>query len=270
MGNKPYISVLAAGELLGVSHTAVQKAIARGALTRSVVEINGKAKILPDLVEAEWDENVGDRLGGNTRYERKVQAEAPGEAPPASQPKVEPKPKEAPGPKAKKPVADMPKEGAGSPAAGAAAGHGESQNKKDTPAPPSPAKSRRHTPEGELPLEDGEGHPKAKKLLPVGKGGTKGRTQTSFNENRTDKEFFASEILRLEYEQKVGELVKVSDVRENAFKVARSVREGMIAIPERIAARLAAESDPHTVHTLLSDEITQVLEELVNANAKLG
>lgn len=261
--------MLAAGTLLGVSHTAVQKAIARGALVRSVVEVNGKHKILPDLVEAEWDENVGDRLGSNTRYERKVAGEAPGPEEPEPTPKPAPKPKAPPAPKAPKPVAELPKKEAPPPAAGAASAQGESQNKKDTPPTPPPAKPRRLAPEDELPLEEGDGKPKAKKLLPVGKGGTKGRTQTSFNENRTDKEYFASEILRLDYEQKVGELVKVSDVRDNAFKVARGVREGLIAIPERIAARLAAESDPHTVHTLLSDEITQVLEELVNANAKL-
>lgn len=246
MAAKGYISVLKAGELLGVSHTAVQKAIAGGRLVDSVVMVNGKAKILPEKIKAEWEANTEPSVSRVQAAE--VDGEAEVEAP-APEPKAKKPKKEAKAPASPPPVPAQPSAPAKKPAA------------SDKPITVDVPTAR----PGELPLAPGI--PPVKKLLPVGNQGQKGRTQTTFNENRTDSEFFKAENLRLDYEQRIGELVTVRDVKDEAFKVGRIIREGMLALPERLAAQLAAETDPHTIHSVMTQEITQVLEELVSANA---
>lgn len=60
--NQPNIvSVRAAGKLLGVSHTAVQKAIAAGRLVRCVVRAGGNVRIDAGLIAAEWAANTDRR-----------------------------------------------------------------------------------------------------------------------------------------------------------------------------------------------------------------
>jgi len=74
---------------------------------------------------------------------------------------------------------------------------------------------------------------------------------------RTDAERAALELKALQ-----GELVPVADVQVAAFNRARIVRDGMLNIPDRVAAVLAAESDEGKVHALLSAEIRTALTEL--------
>ena len=66
----------------------------------------------------------------------------------------------------------------------------------------------------------------------------------------------------LELRARQGELVPVADVQVAAFNRARIVRDGMLNIPDRVAAVLAAESDEGKVHALLSAEIRTALTEL--------
>ena len=42
-------------------------------------------------------------------------------------------------------------------------------------------------------------------------------------------------------------------------------RDGMLNIPDRLAAVLAAETEPARVHQLLTDEIRHALQEFANA-----
>lgn len=89
-------------------------------------------------------------------------------------------------------------------------------------------------------------------------------TQVSgtLNQSRAIKEAYLARLAKLEYEEKSGKLVPVADVRNEAFKVARIVRDNMLNIPDRLAAELAACEDPIQVHKLLTDEIRKALESL--------
>ena len=46
------------------------------------------------------------------------------------------------------------------------------------------------------------------------------------------------------------------------FNVYRVVRDGMLNIPDRVAAQLAVETDPAVVYDVLNREINQALETL--------
>lgn len=59
-----------------------------------------------------------------------------------------------------------------------------------------------------------------------------------------------------------GRLVDIETVKRAAFRRGRNIRDGMLAIPERITALVTAMDDPAEVNALLRKEIDMVLEEL--------
>lgn len=215
MAKEKPISILKASILLGVSHTAVQKAVDAGRLTQSVVMVNKKPKILASRVVDEWLANTNgvrmDANGGNSMAQRAEKIKKTIKA-------VAPKPQREPKPK---------------------------------PIPAEPVDDEEEEETGEDDAEPGK------------------KRGSTLNDARTMREVFAAKREKIEYEKINGELVYVQAVRDNAFKIARAVREGLLNIPERMATTLAAESNAHAIHTLLTDEINKVLEELSHANGRI-
>ena len=72
-----------------------------------------------------------------------------------------------------------------------------------------------------------------------------------------------AQLREQEVARRAGELVSRADVRREAYEVARTVRETLTNIPDRVAHALAAETDPARVHAALSEEIRRALEGLV-------
>jgi transcriptional regulator with XRE-family HTH domain len=66
--------------------------------------------------------------------------------------------------------------------------------------------------------------------------------------------------LRLANRLKRGRLVDAETARRDAFDCARAVRDAVLNIPDRVAAELAAETDPDRVHARLDDELRKALE----------
>lgn len=87
----------------------------------------------------------------------------------------------------------------------------------------------------------------------------------AYTESRARSEFERANLLTLERKQRVGELVDAAEVRREAFALARTVRDGMLSIPSRVAPLLAAESDPHKCGLILRAEIEHVLLALADA-----
>ena len=80
---------------------------------------------------------------------------------------------------------------------------------------------------------------------------------------KADNEQLKAEVLN-------AKLVDIETVQKAAFDLARTVRDGLGNIPDRIAPIIAAEADVHSVHVLISKEINQSLERLSNGNGKIG
>jgi hypothetical protein len=85
------------------------------------------------------------------------------------------------------------------------------------------------------------------------------------NISRERKEHYQAELAKLDVDAKRGELVPAEAVKKEAFSLAKTVREALVNIPDRLANQLAAESDPATIHMALSHELMQALEGLANA-----
>lgn len=84
----------------------------------------------------------------------------------------------------------------------------------------------------------------------------------SYLQSRAIREAYEARLAKLEFEIKTGRLVNADEVKVMAFNVARITRDRMMNIPDRIAPILAAMSDTHEIHELLSAEIRLACEEL--------
>lgn len=126
---------------------------------------------------------------------------------------------------------------------------------KKTP-PPAPVKASApppSAPEGEDPPQSG------------------GLPGPSYAQSRAIREAYAARMAKLEFEEKSGRLIGVDKVKVEAFKVARTVRDAILNIPDRISNELASfAGDPGRVHQRLTEELVLALEELVNANKRHG
>ena len=84
----------------------------------------------------------------------------------------------------------------------------------------------------------------------------------SYAASRAIREAYQARLAKLDYEERSGKLIEVDKVKTAAFKVARTVRDGLLNMPDRVAHELAHEADPSAVHQRLTAEIRSILEAL--------
>jgi hypothetical protein len=82
---------------------------------------------------------------------------------------------------------------------------------------------------------------------------------SQYGQARTIHETYRARLAKLDYEERVGQLVPAAQVRETAFNTYRRFRDAMLNIPNRIAAALAAEGDAGIVHEILAGAIRDAL-----------
>ncbi len=76
---------------------------------------------------------------------------------------------------------------------------------------------------------------------------------------RTKREQAQAKIKEMEADEKAGKLVSAEDVKKQAFKEGRRLREAFQNLPGRISAEIACETDPHKVEIILEKEIREIL-----------
>ena len=85
----------------------------------------------------------------------------------------------------------------------------------------------------------------------------------SYQEARAIKEALSARMARLEYEERLGQLVSAKEVRREAFRRGRMLRDRLMAIPSRLAPQLAAEESAKAVAALLDRELREVLDDVL-------
>lgn len=80
--------------------------------------------------------------------------------------------------------------------------------------------------------------------------------------SQAKKEEFRAKLVELEYEERVGTLVRKDEVEKEMFRIGRLVRDAVLNVPARLAGILAAETDQRKVHDQLETELRQALEAL--------
>ena len=77
---------------------------------------------------------------------------------------------------------------------------------------------------------------------------------------------YKARLAQLKYLEQSGELIKVDDVKKQAFETNRKVRDIIMSIPARFSHEFAAETDPHTLEIKLKKELTAALAELTGVS----
>ena len=89
-----------------------------------------------------------------------------------------------------------------------------------------------------------------------------GGLSTLLLKSRIKTEVERGKLLEIRARAESGKLIAADEVKIAAFRRARIVRDGMLNLPDRLAAVLAAETDVAKVHAILIKEIRLILEEI--------
>lgn len=84
----------------------------------------------------------------------------------------------------------------------------------------------------------------------------------SYMKAKTMREAFAAKIAQLDYKERCGELVDAQSVAKAITDAASIIQTSLERVPDRLAERVAAESDAAICHTLLTGEMDAMLAEL--------
>lgn len=87
-------------------------------------------------------------------------------------------------------------------------------------------------------------------------------TDSGYWKSRARRERAEAELAELKLRELQGQLVRADDWAAALAKRAAAFREGLLQIPARLSAQLAAEADQARVHTILEDELRHVMEQL--------
>jgi hypothetical protein len=78
------------------------------------------------------------------------------------------------------------------------------------------------------------------------------------------KAAYEAKLTELEYKERSGEMGNLQDVRKEAARLARQVRDLLLIVPSRNAAKVAAMSDSEDIRALLQQEIELALKGMAN------
>ncbi len=90
-------------------------------------------------------------------------------------------------------------------------------------------------------------------------------TATGYAKARAARELYQAQLAKLELDRQRGVLIRADEVRVGAFNMARKARDQLIALPERVAAVLAATDDAAEVQRILEEEIERICQEIADA-----
>jgi phage terminase Nu1 subunit (DNA packaging protein) len=89
-----------------------------------------------------------------------------------------------------------------------------------------------------------------------------GAQGVTYAASRADRESFLAKLAELDYRRRSGELLEAEAVRAEVFKLGRRARDMLLALPERLAPRLAAGLDVGECHRILREEVERVANEI--------
>jgi hypothetical protein len=128
------------------------------------------------------------------------------------------------------------------------------------------------TPDGKIDVEQAD-RDWGRNTSPVNapKRAPKARTEAAtggptYAQSRAVRELYLARLAKIEFEERSGKLVSRDEVTVAAFTKARTVRDNLLNIPDRVAGLLAAETDATRAHQILTDEIRKALIELSGDN----
>jgi hypothetical protein len=126
--------------------------------------------------------------------------------------------------------------------------------------PRPPEKDPNVQPTSQVPIPPGKPRPDSRSEMPPATG-------VDYSRARAVRESYLARLAKIDYEERTGRLVSKDEVQVAAFNRFRQFRDQMLNLPDRLAAMLAAETDPAKVYEILASEIRKALNEFASANS---
>lgn len=92
----------------------------------------------------------------------------------------------------------------------------------------------------------------------------------SMSQSRAVFEHYKARLAKLEFEKQTGKLIDAQGVEKAAFSIARSMRDALLAVPDRTAAMFAAQTDAAAIHRTLTTELTNICNDMAAALVQGG
>lgn len=111
------------------------------------------------------------------------------------------------------------------------------------------------------------GMPATRKGSPLATSGAAAKAtelSTVLLKTRIKNEVEKGKLLEVEAKLKTGQVLDAQIVEKEAFQAARTVRDSLQNIPDRVASLLASLSDANQIYDILVQEIRTALEGLAN------
>lgn len=89
---------------------------------------------------------------------------------------------------------------------------------------------------------------------------------SKFQVHRSEKEEWAAKMAEIKYKKAAGLTVELDKVKELFFNIGHATQQGLLNIPARVSAILAAKTDEREIYNILEKEIMIALENLSNAD----
>jgi phage terminase Nu1 subunit (DNA packaging protein) len=89
--------------------------------------------------------------------------------------------------------------------------------------------------------------------------------ENGYWQSRARREAAEAELAELKLAELQGQLVRADEWAAALARRAAAFREGLLQIPARVSAQMAAETDEARIHALLDAELRQVMLQLTDA-----
>jgi hypothetical protein len=130
--------------------------------------------------------------------------------------------------------------------------------------PRNPQKQKAVPADGEGRHSPGPNRILADPRMELPRGDLPGASGADYSRARAVRENYMARMSKLDFEERTGKLVSRDEIQVAAFNKFRTFRDGMLNLPDRLAAVLAAECDSAKVHELLATEIRKALLEFAD------
>lgn len=106
--------------------------------------------------------------------------------------------------------------------------------------------------------------------LPVAPIAEAGRVDAIFRQAQAQERAYNAKIAEIEYRQRAGELVRLSDVTAEYTRLLVALRETFLQLPSRVVPMLVADPSASAMDRVLRDEIVTALRVVAEAEGKHG
>lgn len=93
-------------------------------------------------------------------------------------------------------------------------------------------------------------------------GGESPSKGPSYAQSRAIREAYMAKLAKLEFDEKSGKLVGADEARIAIFNTARTARDMLMAVPDRVAPLVVGQTDAHEIHRILTDEVRRICVEM--------